>query len=93
MCEFSSKSLIFFPQNERTVHFGPSVVVRALLNTDLQSVKCDIVELSEDYQNLHKSIAFQKDSEFIPLFNFYIKQFSEEGQVGGNLTFNPKSSF
>ena len=63
------------------LYLGPMVYVRAALNTDLMSLRCDIVELPRNYQNLPKSIAFQKDSELISLFNYYIKKFKEEGQV------------
>ena len=75
--------MIFFShsQKENQLYYGPSEIVRALLNTEMQEYRCDVAELPHVYQQLPKGMAFQPDSELIDLFNYYIKKFAEEGQV------------
>ena len=68
-------------QRDYQLHYGPSEIVKSVLNKEMEAERCQVVELQKVYQKLPKAMAFQKDSELVGLFNFYIKKFAEEGQV------------
>ena len=57
------------------------------MNTDLLAHRCDVIELPKIYQKLPKGMGFQKDSELVPLFNYYIKKFGMP--ISWNITLKP----
>ena len=68
-------------QRSKQLYFGPATEVNALLNTEMREKRCEVKQLPGVYLRLPQGIAFTYESELIPIFNFYLKQFMEDGQV------------
>ena len=72
---------MLFHQYEKLAYYGDSGGTGTVLDSELLSHKCDIQELEHAYESLSKGIAFQKDSELKPLFDYFFSKFKQTGQV------------
>ena len=72
-------------QYDKLAYYGDSGGTGAVLDSKLKAEKCDIQELDHVYGSLSKGIAFQKNSELKPMFDYYINKFKQTGQVYPNI--------
>ncbi len=68
-------------EEPRMVLFGSIAGTRWMLKNTLKDISGDIVELRQDYERTHESMAFPPDSELTSLFSYQLLKLIERGQV------------